>query len=281
MVAVSIFMTGCHKKSLGGENTMGTLFAFVKTGFKQRIIYRTSTLWKLVASALVLFLQIKLWQVLLSSSAIQDGRSLTDMVAYLVINALLASLTRCNAADTLASLIGDGSISCSLTRPISLKKQILCEQIGANLHAMLFTVLLPAALALALYGMTLPDVWHGVVFVVSAMLGAVILFEIQYIIGMVAFYLTTVWFASFYISGFMKLFGATVIPLWYYPDWLANLCYCLPFRYITYEPILIFLQEASNPLQTIGIQLLWIGALLLLEQFVWRRAERRLVVQGG
>ena len=42
MVAVSIFMTGCHKKSLGGENTMGTLFAFVKTGFKQSSKYNNS-----------------------------------------------------------------------------------------------------------------------------------------------------------------------------------------------------------------------------------------------
>lgn len=260
---------------------MRTLFEFIKAGFKQRIIYRTSTLWGLVASTLVLFLQIRLWQMLLSTAAVQDGRTLTDMVAFLVINAMLASLTRCDAAGTLASLIGDGSISCSLTRPISLKKQVVCEQVGVNLHFLLFTVLLPAAAAIAIYGITLPNAWNGLLFVVSAVLGAVVMFEIQYILGMVAFFLTTVWFASFYVSGFMTLFGATAIPLWYYPDWLANLCYCLPFRYITYEPILIFLEDAPNPLQTIGIQLLWIGALVLLERLVWRRAERRLVVQGG
>ncbi len=255
--------------------------AFIKAGFRQRIIYRSSTLWRLVASTLVLFLQIKLWQVLLSSSAIQDGRTLTDMIAFLVINALLDSLTSCNAASTLASLIGDGSISCAMTRPISLKKQVVCEQIGVNLHYMLFTALLPAIVAVVIYGISLPDLPHALLFLVSAVLGAVIIFEIQYILGMVAFYLTTVWFADFYVSGFMKLFGATVIPLWYYPDWLANLCYCLPFRYITYEPVLIFLQDTPNPLQTIFIQLLWIAALVLLEKIVWRRAERKLVVQGG
>ena len=260
---------------------MRTLLNFVQAGFKQRIIYRSSTLWGLVASALVLFLQIRLWQVLLASNAIQDGRTLADMVAFLVINALLAALTRCDAASTLAGLIGDGSISCSLTRPISLKKQVVCEQIGVNLHFVLFTVLLPAAVAIAIYGISLPDLSHGLLFVVSAALGAVILFEIQYMIGMLAFFLTTVWFANFYVTGFMTLFGATAIPLWYYPDWLANLCYWLPFRYITYEPILIFLQDAANPLQTILLQLLWICGLCLLERFVWRRAERKLVVQGG
>lgn len=260
---------------------MGKWMEFLKAGFKQRIIYRSSTLWGLVASTLVLFLQIKLWQVLLSSSAIQDGRTLSDMVAFLVINALLASLTKCNAAETIAALVRDGSISCSLTRPVSLKEQVVCEQIGVNLHYMIFTVLFPAALAVILYGMSLPNALYGLLFIISAVLGAVILFEIQYIIGMVAFYLTTVWFASFYISGFMKLFGATAIPLWFYPDWLANLCNWLPFRYVTYEPILIFLQDTPNPLQTILIQLLWIGVLCLLEKFVWYRAERRIVVQGG
>lgn len=203
------------------------------------------------------------------------------MVAFLVINLFLTSLTTCNAAGMIESLIGDGSVSSNLTRPISFKKQIMWVQIGANLHFMLFTVLLPTAVAIAMYGIKLPDFSNGLLFCVSAILGTVIIFEIQYIMGLLAFFLVNIWFANFYFTGFMTLFGATAIPLWYYPDWLANLCYWLPFRYITYEPILIFLQDSPNRLRTILIQILWIGALFLLEKLVWGKAERKLIVQGG
>ncbi len=56
-----------------------------------------------------------------------------------------------------------------------------------NLHFMLFTVLLPAVVAIAVYGISLPNLQNGLMFAVSAVLGAVIIFEIQYILGMVAF----------------------------------------------------------------------------------------------
>lgn len=260
---------------------MKKILEFIKIGFKQRIIYRSSTLWALISSFLVLFLQIKLWQVLLASSVALDNRTLLDMVAFLVINLFLISLTTCNAAGMIESLIRDGSVSSNLTRPISFKKQIMGVQIGANLHFLLFTALLPAAVAITIYGIKFPDFSNALLFCVSALLGAVITFEIQYIMGLLAFFLVTVWFSNFYFTGFMTLFGATAIPLWYYPDWLANLCYCLPFRYITYEPILIFLEDSPNRLRTILIQILWIGALFLLEKLVWGKAERKLIVQGG
>ena len=260
---------------------MKKIIEFVKVGFKQRIVYRKSTFWGLLASTLLLFLQIRLWQVLLSTNIVQNNKALVDMVAFLVINALLAALTKCDAAGTIASLVGDGSISCSLTRPISLKRQVVCTQIGSNLHLLLFTVILPTLAVIVIYGITLPKAENGIMFLISSALGAVIMFEIQYIIGLLAFFLTTIWFANFYITGFMTLFGATAIPLWYYPTWLQKICSFLPFRYITYEPIVIYLGNSQDHLKTLGIQLLWICILFFLEHYIWHKAERKLVVQGG
>ena len=79
----------------------------------------------------------------------------------------------------------------------------------------------------------------------------------------------------------MTLFGASAIPLWFYPDWLAKVSLFLPFRYISYEPILIFLGESESPLTAIILQLAWLAVLFLIEKLVWRRAERKLIVQGG
>ena len=150
-----------------------------------------------------------------------------------------------------------------------------------NLHFMLFTVLLPAVVAIAVYGISLPNLQNGLMFAVSAVLGAVIIFEIQYILGMVAFFLTTVWFASFYITGFMTLFGATAIPLWYYPEWLAEpvLLPAVSLHYIRADPNLPSGrgEPAANDTRPAFVD--W--GLCLLEKLVWRRAERKLVVQGG
>jgi len=260
---------------------MKTALEYIKIGFKEELIYRSSIIWGLLTSVLAMFVQIKFWQVLISASAISDGRSIGQYVVFIVINSVVSMLTGTRAAYMIEQYINDGTISCALTIPATLKKQILFHDFGGNLNVLLFTVLPPAIIMALIYGFSLPDLKNGLLFVVSVTLGALISFEVKYIIGLTAFFLITIWFSDFFLQGFMTLFGASAIPLWFYPDWLAKVSLFLPFRYISYEPILIFLGESESPLTAIILQLAWLAVLFLIEKLVWRRAERKLIVQGG
>lgn len=254
---------------------------FIKIGFKQRLVYRSSTIWGFIAAALALFLQIKLWQALLESNLKNDGRTLADFVIYLSITAFIGTLTNCSITETIAALVRDGSIASSFTRPTSFKNQILSVQIGDNLHRLLFTQILPIAVVLAPFGVKVPSLANGLYFLASAILGTVIAFEFLYVTGLLAFFLTQTWYVRFYYNGLMTVFGASAIPIWYYPGWLARVSYFLPFRYISYEPVRIFLQDTAEPGKTLLLQLGWIAVLLMIETAMWRGAQRKLVVQGG
>lgn len=254
---------------------------FIKIGFKQRLVYRSSTIWGFIAAALALFLQIMLWKTLLESNLKNDGRELSDFVMYLCITAFIGTLTNCSITETIAALVRDGSIASSFTRPTSFKNQILSVQIGDNLHRLLFTQVFPIALVFAIYGVKLPGLANGLYFFASALLGAVIAFELQYTTGLLAFFLTQTWYVRFYYNGFMTVFGASAIPLWYYPEWLASISYFLPFRYISYEPVCIFLQTTAAPWQVLLFQLAWIAVVWLIQTMMWHAAQRKLVVQGG
>lgn len=256
-------------------------FEFIKIGFKQRLVYRSSTIWGFIAAALALFLQIMLWKTLLESNLKNDGRELSDFVMYLCITAFIGTLTNCSITETIAALVRDGSIASSFTRPTSFKNQILSVQIGDNLHRLLFTQVLPIAVVLAIFGVKVPSLANGLYFLASAILGTVIAFEFLYVTGLLAFFLTQTWYVRFYYNGLMTVFGASAIPIWYYPDWLAKISYFLPFRYISYEPVRIFLQDAANSAQILLFQLGWIAVLWGIEAMMWRAAQRKLVVQGG
>ena len=108
-------------------------------------------------------------------------------------------------------------------------------------------------------------------------------FQIQYIFGLSAFWIVNPWYIRFLTYGLGKLFGGSVIPLWFYPEWLRNISMYLPFRFITYEPIQIYLGhiDATQAWTCIGMQLFWLVIMLVLEAIFWRRASRKIFVQGG
>lgn len=73
-------------------------------------------------------------------------------------------------------------------------------------------------------------------------------------------------------------------PLGFLPGWLeAGLRYATPFPSLLQIPLDVLVERQPAPMQLglVGVQVGWAVALLALCRLVQRRAERRLVVQGG
>ena len=71
--------------------------------------------------------------------------------------------------------------------------------------------------------------------------------------------------------------------MWFFPNSLVVISDFLPFKYIYFVPTSIFLSKSDPTASVLLIlqQFLWIIGLTLVEKFVWRKAVRKLVVQGG
>jgi len=80
-----------------------------------------------------------------------------------------------------------------------------------------------------------------------------------------------------------NLFGGAVIPFWFYPPALRNIAKLFPFRFITFEPIAIYLGQTADAeiFSVIGAQILWLTAVYLLGRLLWSKAEKLVIVQGG
>src|SRR5690554_5327673 len=81
----------------------------------------------------------------------------------------------------------------------------------------------------------------------------------------------------------IDLFSGLVIPLSFFPGWAEQILQFLPFQAITYLPGSVFTGNivGSAIILAIAVQLFWFIALLLPLNVVWRRARKRLFVQGG
>lgn len=78
-------------------------------------------------------------------------------------------------------------------------------------------------------------------------------------------------------------FAGMLLPVPLMPDILKKIAYILPFRYASDLPFRIYAGNIGFKEATIsiGIQLLWIFALVLLGKVWMNKSLKRVVVQGG
>ncbi len=254
-----------------------------KKSLKSELAYRSAALWGMLSAALGFLVQVFLWRALLGTG-VRSDTSFPDMLLYLLINSFMLELTRANVAGMIETAMVDGTISMELLRPISYKGYMLSQTLGKNIYGAL-TATAPV-LVLSLFfmpGAVLPDAVHILLFFPSALLGIALMFEVTYLAGLLAFWLQRCWFIRFYLYGFQSIFGGTMVPIWFYPEFLKAASYWLPFRYMTFEPINIFLMK--TPVEQAWVPILaaflWLVGLSMADKLVWRAATKRLTVNGG
>jgi ABC-2 type transport system permease protein len=186
--------------------------------------------------------------------------------------------------NTIGADIRSGDIAGRLTKPCSYHLQLV-----AAFHATSVTATITRTLPLLLVALF----WIGLLapistvaffaFVLAVILGAVIYSLIDLVISYTAFWLTDYWYLSWFKRALITLFGGVVLPLWFYPEWLRTVCGFLPFQYVVYQPMAIYLGRVPTAqiASSIAIQLFWIAVLFLLERVVWQLAQKKLNVQGG
>ena len=74
-----------------------------------------------------------------------------------------------------------------------------------------------------------------------------------------------------------------VVPFTFFPDWFQMTMNYLPFQYISYVPVTIYLGKRQGPAlqEALLVQLAWAIGLFLLARLVWRLSVRNVIVQGG
>lgn len=257
--------------------------AFFGCSFRSQMMYRAAALAGVFSAALGLAVQISLWSALIGSGA-KKGVTLREMIAYVVINTVFLTLTRSNIANELGDSIRDGSVVMHFVRPVSMRLMLYSSSLGRNAYSALTTVLPVAVLGALFAGFPLPgSLLRLCLSVLLAIAGMLVLFEIHYIVGLIAFWTQATWFLSWYIRAGVTFFGGTAVPLWFYPAWLNTLSLFIPFRYITFEAIQCYLGKTSMPesVLALAVTCLWLAALYGLGRLVWHAVQQKMTINGG
>ena len=183
-----------------------------------------------------------------------------------------------------ADRVRTGQIAIDLGRPIDLQLSYWARDLGRAALALPTRGLPTLVLGALMVGVALPPSWTAYPLgLLSLILGISISFICRYGMNLIAFW-------TLDVQGFMNLyvlvlgiFSGFYLPVHIFPDWLRQIAYALPFPSMFQSPIDVLSGRAGGlaGVRVIGIQAIWLVALIVLTRLVLWRASKKLVVQGG
>jgi len=259
-------------------------FAFAACAFARSGAYRINTLLRIVTNLANISIQTSIWRTLLSHGAVA-GVDLHQMVTYSIISTCITMiLLHGSTINTADRRLNSGDIAVDLIKPFQYSLYLAADAFGVTVFQAVYAMTPTLLAAAALFGLRAPDsVVDLLAFVVAIATALAISFALGYIIALLGFWFLATMHFEWSIGAFMILFSGQFLPIWFFPSWLAAIAAWLPFRYMNFVPVAIYLGQipVSELGRTLCIGVGWGLSLLLIARSLWMHSIKRLVVQGG
>ena len=232
---------------------------------------------------------ISIWSAIWdNSSAVQAEFSRLELITYIGMGQVL-DLARMGLANRRVIYrpmghILSGRVVLDMTRPLDMQAMRMAEW-GAVLVYDTLLVALPIWIVLRLaWGIEGPaSAGAGLMFAVSFALGWMVTSAINFIVTVLLVWTVDGLGLNMAKVALQQFFSGSLIPLTLMPAWLGLFAAALPFRAVVFTPVYIYLGKLTGTaaLGAIGLQAVWLAALILLGRLLWRKALPNVLVYGG
>ena len=263
--------------------SLGFYCHLIGKAFRTQAAYRVNILFSLISALVLLLVQASVWTALYAQGQ-QRSATLREALTFVVLSNFVLYAIRLYPGRRIGDSVYSGELGVDMLRPVNLMALHTGNEIGRRLFSLLTASLPVAVVALLAYGLLPPASPMALAyFLLTGLLGVVVFLLFDAIVGYSAFWLMNNWFMPWFERALITLFGGTIIPLWFYPAQLADVAAFLPFKYIGYMSIDLYLGRvaAAEGWRVVAVQLLWIAVLWGIERLVWRAAQQKITVQGG
>jgi ABC-2 type transport system permease protein len=262
---------------------MKIFWSFTRQAFQLISAYRFNFFTEIFLTFLRMYSIYWVWRILYTQRPGAFGVDLGQMVTYGVLGMALEIFVWSRPQWYMANQVKSGAIDTDLMKPVDFHLHMLARSTGETILGFLLAV--PALIvAFLVLGVNLPaDLGTTLAFLISLVLGFLVLFHLNFILGSLAVLTLDIRHISWAYYSIVRFFGGQMVPLWLFPPILAAVAHVLPFQSTYFIPMSIYIGElaGADALQAIGFQVLWVVSLVLLSRLLWSWAHRRLVVQGG
>ncbi|MFD2614338.1 ABC transporter permease [Paenibacillus gansuensis] len=248
------------------------------------LAYRFEVFTSVGTNMILLVASVFLWRSAYEGIDQVRSTSLTELVTYTVLGILLASIFVCDVQNTIYYKIREGQIVTDFYRPIPLLASYLADDLGSAFSALLNRVVPLFVFASLLFGPPLPASWnHLLLFIPCCLLSYAILWLLSAIVGLAAFWVMELGNLGMVKDSIVRVLSGSLVPLWFFPEWIQNISVYLPFQYTYQAPLSIYIGTVSFPkaLQGMAVQCFWIVLLFGILAWAWKHTKSKTLIQGG
>ncbi len=259
-------------------------FYVYKIRIQKSLAYHYDVYGNILMQCIIMFAAAFFWRALYAGETVVQGVAAEQMYIYTVVSTAMSVFFMNDVEQRVMRSVEKGTIAVEMLKPINLYGIFFFEDFG-KLTALCFQNLLPIVLIGSIF-IAVPKPASGsafLLFLISLIMAYLIHWLLAACFSMWAFVTINMNPLLQVKKHLIRLLSGSIIPLWFFPDWLASILNCLPFVYIYQLPLDIYIgkEEMSNILPRLGIQLVWVVALFVLFMVLQKNALKKVMVQGG
>jgi len=255
--------------------------ALMVNAFAENTAYRAEIVLWMIAGAFPLIMML-IWMSLAEAGPM-GGFDAQGFAAYFLIVFFVHEMTQVWVLGRLDEQIRLGDMSVKLLRPLNPYWEHAAEHICA------LAVRLPLLLPFVLLGLFLSGGWSEVdigrapLFLLSLVLSWLIFFNLQYCLGLLAFWTNQAAAFENLIYTVYIILGGGIAPLALFPELLQQIVRYTPFPYIISLPVEILVTPIGLTELFTGlvIQVFWASLFIALASLMWRRGLKKYEAFGS
>jgi ABC-2 type transport system permease protein len=244
--------------------------------------YRGPTFIYILGNILRVSVLLYLWNAIYRSDGRLGNYTLPDLITYYLLQLMINSLVISYVSWEIVDQIREGAFSNFLVRPVNYLHYWFTVNLSGKILEGAMILVVGAILSFVLIDyISFPS--HGssfLLFLLSLLLGAVLAFEFEFAIGLLAFWLVQANAFKYMLQYIVFFFAGALLPLDLFPRAFEEVARALPFRYLAFFPIQIFLEKEPHPVKGLLGALAWCAALYLFLRFALRRGIARYEAVG-
>lgn len=256
----------------------------VKTQIIRSFIYSFNVYGNIIMQTIIMITSAFFWRALYGESQMVQGVEMNGMLTYIVLSSMLSVLLFTNVERRIEQSVMKGTVATDLMKPINIFGVYLAEDAGSVI-ALVFQNLLPIFIigSLLIKVPKMADVSLLPMFIISVAESILINWLLAALFGMVAFTAVNIDALIQVKKHLVRLLSGSIIPLWFFPEWLERILRMMPFVYIYQLPLSIYIGRGSRSelAAQMVIQLVWMVALTIAFITAQRLVTRKVMVQGG
>jgi ABC-2 type transport system permease protein len=257
---------------------------FVRVGFVNTLAYRLRYYTGIVTYFIYVSVYYFIWKAIYANSSAIEGFDFGHMLTYIAVGWIIRSFYFNNIDQEMANAVMEGKLAMDLIKPVNPQLMYIAQALGESLFRLAMLTVPTAVVLLLVYPIRRPaSALHFAGFFASVLLSFFIVAGINFAVGTFAIRLKSILGllrAKYFL---LELFSGLLIPISFFPHTFQDIFSVLPFQYISYIPVLIYLGKINGMgiVKALALQVFWIFVLLAVGDALWRWSSRKITIQGG